>query len=45
MLEYGVYNLHTDAEMIIYGYSFADACKRAKLNPGDYQIIYMDYID
>ena len=45
MLEYGIYNLRTDEEMVIYGYNFDNACKRAGLNPEEWQIIYREYVD
>ena len=45
MLEYGIFNLHTDEEKVIYGYNFENACNRAGLNPDDWDIIYREYID
>ena len=45
MTEYGIYNIHTDEEEIIFGYNFTDACRRAKLNPNDWEVIYREYVD
>jgi hypothetical protein len=45
MYEYCIYNIHTDEERTAYGLNFLDACKRADLNPDDFQIIYRDYMD
>lgn len=45
MTEYGISNIHTNEENIIFGYSFADACRRAKLNVDNWEIIYSEYID
>lgn len=45
MYEYGIYNIHTDEEEIIFGYNFADACRRAKLNTDEWEILYREYVD
>ena len=43
MFEFGIFNGNT-AE-VIYGYNFADACKRHNLNPTDWAVEYMEFID
>ena len=45
MTEYGIYNISTKEENIIFGYSFSDACRRAKLNPEEWAVFYYEYID
>lgn len=45
MYEYGIYNIITNEEDIIFGHSFEDACRRAKLNPQEWKVIYQEYID
>lgn len=45
MYEYEIRNIHTNEETIIFGYSFADACRRSKLNPSDWECWMQTYID
>lgn len=45
MMEYGICNINTQKETIIYGYSFSDACKKAGLNPKEWEIFYQEFID
>lgn len=45
MTEYGIYNNNTNEETIIYGYNFEDACRRANLNPQEWEVIYRVYVD
>lgn len=43
MLEYGIYNgIITE---VIYGYNFIDACKRHNLNPAEWEVEYIEFID
>ena len=45
MYEYRIENKVTGKDGYIFGYCYEDACKRAGLNPDDYEIISLDYID
>lgn len=45
MYEYGIYNIHTNEETMIYGYTSADAFRRAKLDKADWRISYYEYVD
>ena len=45
MYEYGVKNTITGKKDIIFGYTFANACTRAKLNGAELEIEYQEYID
>lgn len=45
MYEYEAYNLNTKEETILYGYSFKDACRRANLNPEEWDYWMRTYID
>ena len=45
MYEYKVYNVKTNEEKILFGYTFEKACAKAKINPADYEIEYAEYVD
>ena len=45
MFEFGIFNISTNDENIIFGYDFSDACKRANLNAEDWGVTYYEYID
>ena len=45
MYEFGIYNITTCENEVVFGYNFADACRRAKLNPQEWKVEYMEYID
>jgi hypothetical protein len=45
MIEFGIKNIHTDEESIMFGYNIADAYKRARLDMYTWHITYCDYID
>ena len=45
MYEYEIINRNTQSEDFIYGRNFADACKRAGLDPEEWKVIYREYID
>lgn len=45
MYEYGIYNVTTNEENIIFGYSFENACRRANLNPQKWEVTYQEYVD
>jgi hypothetical protein len=45
MYEFTIMNIHDNTERIAYGYNFADACERAKLNPVDWVMLDYEYVD
>jgi hypothetical protein len=45
MYEYRIVNRITEEETVIFGYTYADACKRAKLNPEDCELECVEYVD
>ena len=45
MYEYRTYNAKTSEERIFFGYTFENACKRAKVNPAEYVVVDMEYVD
>lgn len=45
MYEYGISHKHCGMRTVIFGYNFADACKRAKIDNTLWHIDYCDYID
>lgn len=45
MIEFGIRNIHTEEENIIFGYNVADAYERSGLNANEWVIDYVDYID
>lgn len=45
MNEYTVLNKRTNEQTFFFGYTFADACKRSKVNENDYTILDIEYID
>ena len=45
MREYGVANKNNEEKTILFGYNFADACRRANTNPDEWEVEYEDYVD
>lgn len=45
MYEYEIKNKTTNEIDYIFGYSFADACRRSKLEPDEWVMLGRDYID
>lgn len=45
MKEFYITNIHTNKENIVFGYNSADAFRRAKLNPNEWTIDWVEYVD
>lgn len=45
MYEYGIHNIITNEESIIFGYSIQNAFSRTTLNPNEWEVWYNEYID
>ena len=45
MYEYRIINRVTNEENIIFGRTYADACKRWKVDPNEMLVIDCEYID
>ena len=47
MYEYGLIHHTTGEHKVIFGYDYANACKRANINPADpsWELDYSEYID
>jgi hypothetical protein len=45
MYEFGITHKQSNVTAIIYGYSFSDACRRAKKDPELWEIDYQEYVD
>ena len=45
MMTYEVMNTKTNEERILFGYNYADACKRANVKAEDWKVIYCEYTD
>lgn len=45
MYEYELINIATGERIIIFGYSYSNACKRRNLSPAEWEICYSEYID
>lgn len=45
MFEFGIRNIHTGEEDIMFGYNIADAYRRAKLDTNEWHVTYCEYID
>jgi hypothetical protein len=45
MYEYKVNNKHCGMSTHIFGYSFANACKRAGFDPNLWEVEYQEYVD
>jgi hypothetical protein len=45
MYEYTIVHRNTNATEIIFGYNYADACRRCKVDPTLYDVIDYEYVD
>ena len=45
MIEFGIMNVKTEEEKVMFGYNIADAYRRAKLDMNEWHITYCEYID
>ena len=45
MAEFGIYNVKTGEQKIIFGYNFKDALRRQGLDSSEWAISYSEYID
>lgn len=45
MREFTIIHKTTNVQKIIFGYWYEDACSRSKLNPNDWEVILVDFID
>jgi hypothetical protein len=45
MYEYRIVNKTTEEEIVIFGYTYADACKRKKIDPNENLVINCEYVD
>lgn len=45
MYEFGIRHKHCGLTTVIFGYNYADACRRAKTDPALWEINYQEYVD
>lgn len=45
MYEYEIIYNGTNEHDFLYGYSFADACRRRNIDRNEVKVLFMDYID
>ena len=45
MYEFGVHHENNGMVLIIFGYNYADACRRAKIAPACWVVDYQEYVD
>lgn len=45
MYEFGIRHKHCGMTTIIFGYNYADACRRAKKDPTLWEVDYQEYVD
>ena len=45
MYEFGIHHKHCGMTTIIFGYNYADACRRAKKDPTMWEVEYQEYVD
>jgi hypothetical protein len=45
MWEFGICNIVTGEQSIIWGYDLTDAFRRSKTNPDEWEVTYQDYVD
>ena len=45
MYEFRLINLTNDNEKIIFGYDYNNACKRANIDPEEWEVYDYEYID
>ena len=45
MYEFGIYNKKTNEREVIFGYNYANACAGAKIEPAEWTVDYVEYVD
>lgn len=45
MLEFGILNINTQEERIIFGYNEIDAFRRYDLDAAEWKVLYSEYVD
>lgn len=45
MYEFGILNINTQEERIIFGYNGIDAFRRYNLNAAEWKVLYSEYVD
>ncbi len=45
MYEYRIINKITEEETVIFGYTYADACRRWNVKPAEVLVIDCEYVD
>ena len=45
MLEFGILNINTQEERIIFGYNGIDAFRRYNLDTAEWRVLYSEYVD
>lgn len=45
MYEFGILNINTQEERIIFGYNGIDAFRRSGLDAAEWKVLYSEYID
>lgn len=45
MYEFGILNINTQEERIIFGYNGIDAFRRSGLDAAEWKILYSEYVD
>lgn len=45
MYEYEIFNAATNKTIVIFGYNYKDARRRWKIDPKDYEVINVKYVE
>ena len=45
MFEFGILNINTQEERIIFGYNGIDAFRRSGLDATEWKVLYSEYVD
>lgn len=45
MYEFGILNINTQKERIIFGYNGIDAFRRSGLDAAEWKVLYSEYVD
>lgn len=45
MYEFGILNINTQEERIIFGYNRIDAFRRSGLDAAEWKVLYSEYVD
>lgn len=45
MYEFGILNINTQEERIIFGYNGIDAFRRSGLDAAEWKVLYSEYVD